>query len=45
MTFDEFYGMLPLEYTKSKQEFRALLIQHSKILEKTGLESIQPVTQ
>ena len=39
ITFDEFYGMLPFEYTKSKPEFRALLIQHSKILEKTGLES------
>jgi hypothetical protein len=40
MTFEEFYGMLPLEYTKSKAEFRNLLIQHSKVLEKTGLESM-----
>lgn len=39
MTFDQLYSFLPLEYTKSREEFKARLIYYSQILEKTGVES------
>jgi hypothetical protein len=39
ITFDQFYELFPKEFTKSPDEFRQKLIQHSKFLENTGLES------
>lgn len=39
ITFDQFYEMFPKEFTKTPDDFRQRLIQHSKFLETTGLES------
>ncbi len=39
ITFEQFYELFPKEFTKSQDDFRQRLIQHSKFLENTGLES------
>lgn len=39
ITFDQFYEMLPGEFTRSKEKFRYELVLQSQFLEKTGVES------
>ncbi len=38
-TYDQFFDIFPGEYTKSRDEFRKRLIEQSKFLEATGIES------
>ena len=39
LTYEAFFDMLPGEYTKNKDQFRSKLIEQSRFLEKTGIES------
>lgn len=38
VSFDEFYSIFPVAYTKDPQSFKSKLIEQSKFLEKSGIE-------